>query len=72
MSGSSSRTGRLKPIDGLSAAEQNPAELGKPVSRIDMNYVNNFLFVPPERVSEFTSKITAALREFQPPKAIAA
>jgi FkbM family methyltransferase len=52
----------LRPIGEFSVDMQNPAEIDKPIRRIEMNYVNNFLFVPAERVGEFTSKMTATLR----------
>jgi FkbM family methyltransferase len=52
----------LRPIDEFSAEMQNPAEVDKPVRRIEMNYINNFLFVPAEHAGEFTSKMTVALR----------
>jgi FkbM family methyltransferase len=53
--------GNLNPIEKFTEDMQSPAELARPVKRIEMNYVNNFLYVHNEDSEIFVTRIRGEL-----------
>jgi FkbM family methyltransferase len=59
------RQGALAPVETFTTQMQNPAALRRPVMRKEMDYINNFMFVPRSQASAFAERMAAALRGAQ-------